>query len=111
MKVVTLHLMLTALKGTLPIVQQSKVVYQRDWGREHQGACQNGTLENPAEHAWKNNHPIKWELRDFRSRTRSQYAWRLLKEVVHGQIMIPAVEHFNTDAAWSGPSWQLDNKP
>ncbi len=76
----SLRSMLIRVKDTLVMEKRSKVVYQIPCScgkkyigetvrrletrmKEHQDACQKGTLEKSAlaEHAWENHHPIKWE--------------------------------------------------
>ena len=71
---------LTRVKDLLPMEKQCKVVYRIPCScskvyigetrrrlearlREHQEACRKGTLEKSAvaEHAWKDQHAIKWD--------------------------------------------------
>ena len=95
--------MLTRVKDTLVMENRSKVVYQlqipcscgkRYIGetvrrletrmKEHQDACQKGTLEKSvlAEHAWENRHPIKWEEATVIDQARTLKEL-LLKETIH----------------------------
>ena len=71
---------LTWVKDPLPMEKRPKIVYQIPCScgkvyigeirsrletrlREHQEACRKGTLEKAAvaEHAWKDQHAIKWD--------------------------------------------------
>ena len=71
---------LTKVKDTLPLGKRLRVVYQIPYScgqvyigetirqletrmKEHQDACERGTLEKSAvaEHALERHHPIKWE--------------------------------------------------
>ena len=58
--------------------------------KEHQDACQKGTLEKSAlaEHAWENHHPIKWEEATVIDQART-YKELLLKEAIHIRCNTP----------------------
>ena len=52
--------------------------------KEHQDACENGTLEKSAvvEHAWKKHYPIKWEDTGILAQARGHKELRL-EEAFH----------------------------
>ena len=70
---------------------------------EHQDACRRGMVERSAiaEHAWENQHPIKWEETEIVDQARGPKEL-LLKEALHIQ-MTPAEERFNRDAGLELP--------
>ena len=95
------------LKDTLAMEKRSKVVYQipRSCGKkyigetvrrlemrmkEHQDACQRGTLEKSAlaEHARENHHPIKREEATVIGQART-HKELLLKEAIHIRLQHP----------------------
>ena len=110
----TLHLMLTKVKFTLPLKKQSIVVYQipctcgkiyigetkrrRNMKiKEHHNTCGKGLTSRSAiaEHAWKNHHPIEWEGVSVVDQARAPKELAL-KEALHIQL-IPSEEFFNQD--------------
>ena len=60
--------------------------------KEHQDACQNGTLEKSAlaEHAWENHHPIKWEETTVIDQARTSKEL-MLKEAIHIRLNHPSL--------------------
>ena len=116
----TLRTMLTKVKDTLPTEKHSRVVYRVPCScgqvyigetvrrletrmKEHQDACRRGMVERSAiaEHAWENQHPIKWEETEIVDQARRPKEL-LLKEALHIQ-MTPAEERFNRDAGLELP--------
>ena len=73
--------------------------------REHQEACQKGTLEKfaVAEHAWKDHHTIKWDEATVVDIARHPKEL-LLKEAIHIQ-MTPGEERFNRDTGLELPGF------
>ena len=71
--------------------------------REHQEACQKGTLEKSAlsEHAWKNHYAMKWDETTVIDTARHPREL-LLKEAIHIQ-MTPAEECLNRDTGLELP--------
>ena len=97
----TLRTMLTKVKDTLPTEKHSRVVYRVPCScgqvyigetvrrletrmKEHQDACRRGMVERSAiaEHAWENQHPIKWEETEIVDQARRPKEL-LLKEALH----------------------------
>ena len=58
--------------------------------KEHQDACQKGSVEKSAlaEHAWKEHHPIKWEEAAVIDQARTPKEL-LLKEAIHIWLQHP----------------------
>ena len=117
----TLQLMLTKVKDTLPLGKRSRVVYQIPCScgqvyigetirrletrmREHQDACERGTLEKSAvaEHAWERHHPIKWEDTAVLAQAKGYKELRL-KEAFH-MWRIPAGNRLNHDLGLELPN-------
>ena len=105
----SLRSMLTKVKDTLALEKKSKVVYQVPCScgeiyigetlrrletrmKEHQDACQKGTLEKSAlaEHAWENHHPIKWEETTVIDQARTSKEL-MLKEAIHIRLNHPSL--------------------
>ena len=100
----------TAFQGCVPGSLQLRQVYIGETVRrletrmkEHQDACRRGMVERSAiaEHAWENQHPIKWEETEIVDQARRPKEL-LLKEALHIQ-MTPAEERFNRDAGLELP--------
>ena len=60
--------------------------------KEHQDACQKGTLEKSAlaEHAWENHHPIRWEEATVIDQARTPKEL-MLKEAIHIRLNHPSL--------------------
>ena len=105
----SLRSMLTKVKDTLALEKKSKVVYQVPCScgeiyigetlrrletrmKEHQDACQKGTLEKSAlaEHAWENHHPIEWEETTVIDQARTSKEL-MLKEAIHIRLNHPSL--------------------
>ena len=115
----TLHSMLNKVKDTLPLGEQSNVVYcilcscgQVYIGetkcrletrmKEHRDACERGMMKKSAiaEHVWENHHLIHWEETTILDSGRGQEL--LVKEALHIE-MTPAEERFNRDGGLEVP--------
>ena len=110
----TLRSMLSNVKDKVPAEKQSGVVYKIPCScgkvylgetkrrletrlKEHKDACRRGELEKSAiaEHAWTNDHAIKWEETSVVDRA-SRHAELLLKEALSIQLT-PVGERLNRD--------------
>lgn len=116
----TIRSMLTRVKDPIPMDKQSMVVYQIPCScgqvyigetkrrletrlKEHRDACVKQDLQRSAiaEHAWSNDHPIRWEESKVIDKARYDGELRV-KEALHIQMM-PSEKRFNRDGGLEIP--------
>ena len=120
----SLRSVLTQVKDPLPMGKRSKVVYGIPCScskvyigetrrrletklREHQEACRKGTFETSAvaEHAWKDQHAIRWDETTVVNMARHP-SELLLKEAIHsnrtpvGNASTETQDLSSLDAGW-----------